>query len=356
MAKIQIHADNHYVPKLYLKQWSTDGKIPTYRLLVQHAKMPLWKEHSLKSIAFHEHLYTYLSGQELTDEFEQWMDREFEQPAEEAIRLVVEEGRMSPAHWKLLERFALAQDVRTPARLRAFIKRQHKTLPKLLDDTLARTTDRLERLAELNELPASVPTTLDTSNYLPIRLSIEKQSDGSGQIAAEVTIGRRMWIWQMKHLLTETIKNLPQYRWTVLHAPNGMTWPTSDNPLIRLNFHSSEQYHFEGGWGQKNGDIILPLSPKHILFTSIGNKIAPRGTRVDIPLYQQIKKMIIEHADRYIFSQEPFDIESIRPRLVCAKTYHEEKAAWMRWGEEQSAAEEKDNRTLQRLYPPIVQS
>jgi hypothetical protein len=30
----QLRKDNHYVPKLYLKQWANNGKIPTYRLLV----------------------------------------------------------------------------------------------------------------------------------------------------------------------------------------------------------------------------------------------------------------------------------------------------------------------------------
>ncbi len=28
----QLRKDNHYVPKLYLKQWAQDGLIPTYRL------------------------------------------------------------------------------------------------------------------------------------------------------------------------------------------------------------------------------------------------------------------------------------------------------------------------------------
>lgn len=30
----QLRKDNHYVPKLYLKQWADQGFIPTYRLLV----------------------------------------------------------------------------------------------------------------------------------------------------------------------------------------------------------------------------------------------------------------------------------------------------------------------------------
>jgi hypothetical protein len=56
----EFRKDNHYVPQLYLKQWATKGRIQAYRLLVPHANLPLWKEHSLRGIAFHQHLYSYL--------------------------------------------------------------------------------------------------------------------------------------------------------------------------------------------------------------------------------------------------------------------------------------------------------
>lgn len=140
-----LRRDNHYVPKLYLKQWSHDGFIPTYRLLVPNEKYPLWKEQSLKGIAFHQHLYTYLAGQEETDEFEKWLDQEFENPAQEAIERVVNERSLSPEHWKKLLRFAAAQDVRTPARLREFLGRQREILPSMLEDSVQRSVHMMER-------------------------------------------------------------------------------------------------------------------------------------------------------------------------------------------------------------------
>lgn len=339
MNKQQLRADNHYVPKLYMKQWAPDGSIPTYRLLVPNDNIPMWKNHSLKGIAYHQHLYTYLAGQEETDEFERWLDREFEQPAEEAIRRVTHELPLKPEHWRRLARFAVAQDVRTPARLKEFIRRQNETLPALMNETLERAINRLEQSGERSESPSEVKTV--GSGYSPIELSIEKQPDGSGRILAEATVGRRLWIWQMTHLLTETIERLPNHRWTILHAPNGMSWPTSDNPLVRLNFQNSKNYNFGGGWGVKNGDILLPLSPKHLLYTSIGNKPWQRGTVLGISLFQLLRKIIIEHADRYIFAQEPGDIHLIRPRRVCPHTYKQEQVAWKNWHREQCCAEAK---------------
>ncbi|MCU9949258.1 DUF4238 domain-containing protein [Pseudomonas sp. PDM13] len=333
----QLRKDNHYVPKLYLKQWAHEGLISTYRLLVQSENVPLWREQSLKGIAFHQHLYTYLAGQEETDEFERWLDSEFESPAAEAIRRVVQEDRMSPEHWRRLVRFAVALDVRTPARLRQFIKRQNETLPALMDAAVQSSVRKLEAAVSRNE---PIPNHSDEGDALSIfKVSIEELPDGGGQVRAETIVGRRLWIWQMRHLLSKTLGRLPAHKWTILHAPDGMSWPTSDNPLIRLNFRDSRNYDFGGGWGVKNGDIMLPLSPKHLLYTCIGNKVWPRGTVVDIRTAQLMRKIIIEHADRYVFADKPSDIHLIRPRLVCPETYKNEQASWLQWNQEQCQAE-----------------
>ena len=227
----QLRKDNHYVPKLYLKQWAHEGQIPTYRLLVPNENVPLWKKQSLKGIAFHQHLYTYLAGQEETDEFERWLDTEFEGPAEEAIRLVIGEERLSPKHWRQLVRFAVALDLRTPASLREFIHRQHGTMTSLMDKTMTSSVLEIEDAVRRNEPLQS--SSEDNDALSLFKISVEPQPDGSGHIKAETIIGRRLWIWQIRHLLTKTLGDLPAHRWTILHAPPGMSWPTSDNPLIR---------------------------------------------------------------------------------------------------------------------------
>lgn len=331
-----LRKDNHYVPKLYLKQWSHDGQIPTYRLLVPNENYPLWKEQSLKGIAFQQHLYTYLAGQEETDEFERWLDREFENPAQAAIERVVSEQRLSPDHWKVLVRFAAAQDVRTPARLREFLGRQREALPSMLEDSVERSVHMMERADRSSGL---LPETNVHADGFPLKVSIEKQLDGSGLLKAETIVGRRLWLWNIRHLLTNTLSHLPKHRWTVLHAPQGISWPTSDNPLIRLNFHDAKNYDFGGGWGVENGEILLPLSPKHLLYTCIGKRPWHRGKRLDEGTAQLMRKIIIEHADRYVFSRDQSDIHLIRPRTVCSETFKRERDAWENWRSEQCQAE-----------------
>jgi hypothetical protein len=80
--RAEFHRDNHYVPRVYLKQFAgTDGHIATYQLLVAHENVALWKRHSARSIAHQAHLYARIAAGRETDEIERWLDRHFEAPA-----------------------------------------------------------------------------------------------------------------------------------------------------------------------------------------------------------------------------------------------------------------------------------
>ena len=57
------------------------------------------------------------------DEIENWFKHEFETPADEPIRKVIEDRALSASDWRALIRFVAAQDVRTPARLIQSMKR-----------------------------------------------------------------------------------------------------------------------------------------------------------------------------------------------------------------------------------------
>jgi hypothetical protein len=124
-----------------------------------------------------------------------------------------------------------------------------------------------------------------------------------------------------------------------MRSPPGVYWPTSDNPVIRLNFESSSSYDLKGGWGRKNGDIFLPLGPRHILHTQIGAKPSRRGTTLEMDKALFIRRLIIENADRYIFSREPFDLETIRARTVSQEEFGREQLVWRNWHQENSIAE-----------------
>lgn len=331
----QFHRDNHYVPKFYLKQWASNGRVPTYNLLVPDVRTPGWGMQSLRGIAFRQNLYTNVINGMETDALERWLDREFEAPAESSLKLAVQDQRLEFGDWRLLVRFAMSQDVRTPSRLREFLMRYGTLMPSLLDDVLSNAVAKLEAGA----LPSSRPRS-DAGHGLPLKVAIRQEEDGSGKIQVETIVGRSMWQWGIEHLLTDTINKISVKGWTILKPANGFTWPTSDNPLIRLNYVDDVNYNFSGGWDVPKGDILLPLSPNHLLFRSGGVRPLKRGTRLDQITTRRIQRMIVEHADRFVFAREPFAVEAIRSRVVDFEAVRDERDFWRRWNNDQIAVEQ----------------
>lgn len=333
----EIRRNNHFVPKLYLKQWAQNGRIPTYRLLVSNEAVPEWRDLSLSKIAFREHLYTYATAKEETDEFEHWLAEEFENPAVDAIERVVREQRLTPEHWRRLVRFAVAQEVRTPAWFKRFVARQHAQLPSLMQETLERSVEKLEKHhATKRPLPASP----EKDALFPTKVVIQHGADGQRRIGVETVVGRQLWLWTMRHLLTTTIEQISTQKWNIVRAPDGVSWPTSDDPLIRLNYRGPAEYDFGGGWGVKNTDIFLPLSPKHLLHTCICGPGWPRGVTVSRDMALFVRRIILEHADQYVFSVDKKDVSRLRPRTVSLSAYNEESAFWAKWRNDQLQAEQ----------------
>ena len=174
-------------------------------------------------------------------------------------------------------------------------------------------------------------------------MTFEKTDNAQGTVKAETNIGRRLWLESLRYALTTPINVLHKHRWTIVKSPPGITWPTSDNPVIRLAYKSHTDYHLQSGWGLENGNILLPLSTTHLMFTQIGqHRPWPRGTTLDTPTAHFFRRLIVENADRFIFSSPPEnDIAQMRPRTVCSETSKKEKEMWDNWHQEQSQAERR---------------
>ena len=148
----QITHDNHFVPQLYLKQWSDDGiHIWAYRILVSHENVPEWEYRPISGVAYQRDLYTsYDNGQEV-DDFEKWLETEFENPVQGSITKVLKGNRLSAIDWEHLAKFLGAQDVRTPLSYLESMERWNKSLPKLLEKTLEESVHRVEHKQNLGK-------------------------------------------------------------------------------------------------------------------------------------------------------------------------------------------------------------
>jgi hypothetical protein len=312
-----------------------------YRILVSHEKVPLWKEAHVRGIAYHKHLYTRLVLGLETDEIEQWFDREYETPAADVLQKVILNARLTRSDWKVLVRFLAVQDVRTPARLIEDLQRWHENLPSLLQNTLEESVRKLESMKSRGEKPSSAGSPL--ADCPPLRITTETSPNKKfGAIKAETIVGRGLWLFGIKHVLTKTAGVLHQHRWTIISPPNGIKWFTSDNPVIRLNYRGPKDYDFRGGWGSKGTEIFMPLSPYHLLYTQVGRRPPTRGTQFSVDQAKLIRRFLAEHAHRMIFATEPDTrIPSMRPRTVSADLMRDEQMQWTKWHEDQTTAEKE---------------
>ena len=308
-----------------------------YRLLVSHENVPLWRAQSCAGLANHQHLYTRHLAAGEADVIENWLARDFEDPAEPVIEKVISGARMYPPDWQCLARFVAAQDVRTPARMMEMIKRWQKSLPDLVQNTLQESVQKMKAAQKEGKTLRVTPNPLAREFPSRVTTHIEPGAD-VGAIQLETVPGRAMWLFLMRHLVTITVTTLLKHRWTILRPPPGIRWLTSDDPVIRLNYYGPGKYDFEGGWGRNGGEILLPLSPKHLLYTKVGSK--PRRDTASPELAHLIQRLTIQHGHRFVFSIEPnHAVESLRPRLVDPIAFKKEADFWKRWQDQQGEIE-----------------
>ena len=149
-----------------------------------------------------------------------------------------------------------------------------------------------------------------------------------------------LYLFALKHLLTKTISVLGKHQWHIIHAEDGVSFPTSDDPVICLNYNSEHEYDFKGGWGKENGNILMPISPKLLLITQIGSNMSSKQLDYSEHWSKFFRKIIIENAHRYVYAIEPQKgMLAINPRRVDAALYESEKNIMAGWHEKQMEVE-----------------
>lgn len=334
-----MRSKNHFVSASYLKNWcDSENYLWCYRTLVSNNNSNVWKKFSPSAVAWHLHLYSQLKDHKLDDEIEQWFDKEFESPAQSALNRAISDSRLSSNDWNKLIKFVALHDVRTPARLHEHLERSQIIFPEILQKL---QNNLPEKLSEQKQ-ECCHPT--KHKNHLPLKITTtyEEDKEKAMIINIESYAGRSSWLFSLKHILNNTINILNKHKWTIIRPYDGMKWFTSDNPVIRLNFISQDQYDLKGGWDVKKGNILFPLDPEHLLLTEIGSYPPIKGTRFNKEKTLFIRKIIAENSYRMIFSNEPdHDIERYMPRIVDCTLCRKEQEMWKKWHEENTHLEAK---------------
>lgn len=325
-----LRVKNHYVPECYLKRWANKKrKVYAYQTLVAHSNVPIWKGYSVGAIAYQKHLYTQVICGAESDELERWLSTEFESPANKSLEKAVSGSKLDSEDWRNLINFLAAQDVRTPLRLLEFIQRQQAELPRILQEVL----DNLEhKLKNQNNIDA-LKSKKTSSPKFPLKVTAHiRDREEMGILEAETIIGRSTWIFSIKHLLQNTSRALHKHEWSIVRPAAGHFWPTSDNPVVKLNYYEPGRFDLKGGWDVKKGNIFFPISPKHAMFVQMGDAPPKNYSRLSKFETEELTKTIIENSHRKVFSNKiRDDIPKIKKRIVDPARLKEEKEELERW-------------------------
>ena len=229
---------------------------------------------------------------------------------------------------------------RSPLHYEQHTRMMGEHIEGVLTETMKRAVSELARAQKTGKPVRSSPPS-DGEGIWPA-ISVRVLRDPAGiddpRLEANVVIGREMWLESIKRVVNKLSVHLENHHWRVLRPPPRWNWFTTDNPLLRLNFESSEKYDFKGGFGSKGTDLVLPLSPEHLLHARIGHP-AQDTTEVAPETATQIKRCIAQNAFRWIVADAPAKkAEWFMPRVVSLEHYRAEEESFSRYHEEQSAA------------------
>lgn len=335
-----FRGNHHYVSQSYLKAWGNKHKrIWTYNTLVSHENVPVWSQAAIKNIANHFHLFTRNMEGSDSDEIEKWMEREIETPAQNALdRIRSVDSSLSSEEWDRLLRYVALHDVRNPARYVDHIKRWKSEMPGIMENVL-KSVVREMGLKRAEGTHKSQP--FQDSELIPLKVTKEiNPNSDQGYLRAEVILGRGLWFFSIRHLLTSTYKTLGNHKWSIIEAPEDKHWLTSDNPVVRVNYYKPGFYDLKGGWGNKGSEILFPLSPKLLLYTQVGSK--KKQTYITNEQAAIMNKCIAENAYRYVFAEDPIaDIGSLAERIVDRDAFIREKEEWDNWHVRQKILEKE---------------
>ncbi len=295
----------------------------------------------IRSLAKHRNLYTVFSGDEDNDDFEHWLTTNFEVPGNEAIEKALLGARLSRNDWHALARYFAAQDLRTPQGFISLMKRAEEGLPDMLEKTTRETLRAFGKAKEAGitlQPPSAKPHALAGLINIEI-VPASESATGQAMVRTEVTIGRKMWIANMRHLLSGVAERLTRNQWSIVEPHGDMEWPLTDHPVLKLNYRGPDDYDFGGGWGNPHSELMMPLSPRHLLFTHVGKDLA---RRVTFPSQQTqlLRRLLVERAHRWVFAKRPQEwIVAARARQVDRKSFEDEEHQWATWHQDQTEAE-----------------
>ncbi len=328
-----ISRNNHYIPQLYLKRWSKNGKIQDYKLLVSDNHVPTWNSHSIKKVGSQKNLYVRLEDNAEYDDIEHWLDKEFENPANNVIDKICAHKELTADEWTIIINFAIAQYVRTPSFYQYVLKFGKEHVPSILDEV----TNNLSSLTQ-DEIEKHEPIIKRDASLLPLTIKETNIHPDENHTILEVgtVVGKNMWLMAIKHFLSsDSIINqyIHSFKWSIAYSDGSCAWPTTDNPFTIAKYTKSRGFDLikYEGIGHKKVAIIFPLAPNTVIIGS-KNRYFKRCFTADNNFATMIKKCIVDNAFMHVYAREEDSfISKYRARTVNEKAYRRITEEYNKW-------------------------
>lgn len=213
-----------------------------------------------------------LRGQ-ITDDFEQWIKEEYEDPALSSICKLEAGKKLSKENIHNLVKFLALQDIRTPQNYSGTLGRWKENFPKIADQVLKEFIKKSVK-DDISNLDSHKKTDTPFAKAISVNtFPVDTEEMRKIYIKISATFDRDTWIDEQKHLLKNVANRLLSHSWKILEATPPLFWYASDHPVVRLNYYGPYHFDLQGGWDRDKGNVFMPLTPKYLLFTQIRDSI-----------------------------------------------------------------------------------
>lgn len=350
MSNKQLTHHNHYVPKFYLRRWSSNGnRIWDYRVIVASEHERHWITTSLKNAATWDDLYTQHTDGMDNDAIEDHLCKEYEIPAATILRKLDCEHSLSASELTILADFWFIQHLRTPA----YLRKNANEFEGIFEPVAKRTIESVNKQLmgdDRRVITNRSSLEIAESPFPPQPIEVELDRD-SHEVTVRTTVGRNGYLAAVGSLLNGPVRDyLRNCSWSIIRAPNGSHFYTSDNPAVAFGLRSDGSVTTDGlGLGQHGVNLVLPLDTDRVLFTQVGSLSLGYPSTFTKTQVGYINEAICKSAFRHIYSKEKDDsVRRIRPRVVDANLVNDEKDFRNCWNTDQAALEREHEQWLIR--------
>jgi Protein of unknown function (DUF4238) len=276
---------HHAVPRFYLSRFAAeDGLIWLHDIHTQSSVRV-----SPNDAIVEKYLYAPEVGENPKDDvFEKFLADHVDGPAAPAIARLAEGGTIS------------SEDRQ---RIAVFLAYQEFRIPRMRDAVSGLVTQVGERVLDLLvEHPENMKRTFEDMGTPMSDEDLGRLVEGvkSGGIKIEAT--KVAWL-QSASIVTEIATMLDNMPWTVLEAPSGVEFLTSDSPIVKVVTDPTVPRHLAGGWLSPAAESTFALDPSHMLAIRPDGKEGRFGIRK--AWCDDVNRRLISHARRFVVSRSP---------------------------------------------------